>query len=107
MYLLYAPTCLNQIIQTYHIQKTKDQGSSSLGELRPLALSRPHEVSQPDERIRLLKAGGTITGGEGVRTAPIVPQVITHTYLNILPITGLLNKQSISLIFCKAAGSLG
>ena len=34
----------------------------SLGELRPIALSRPHQVSQPDERSRLIQAGASISG---------------------------------------------
>ena len=43
----------------------------AVGELRPVALSRPHEVSQPDERSRLLQAGATISGSTQTFNLPV------------------------------------
>ena len=42
--------------------RTVDVRDKPVGEFRPFALSRIHEVGQPEERARLLQAGASITG---------------------------------------------
>ena len=41
---------------------TGDFRDKPVGEFRPVALSRIHEVGQPEERARLLRAGASISG---------------------------------------------
>lgn len=43
----------------------EDASKGERGQLRPVTLSRPHELWQPDEKERVLQAGGTVTGGKG------------------------------------------